>query len=329
MSSETVGVGQQVPHARHDKMPVGDVSPPPVDLAVTVEVKSQVLLPLRQTSTRPLRRAAAAGRSPACRRRAGRVCSGELRPAHLLRPAARGTDGAPFRILKFRTMKPDRRRSHQEIEAERRNYHKSDSDPRHTRVGKFLRRYSLDELPQLLNVIKGDMSLVGPRPELPEVVRRYESWQHQRHLVRPGLTGPWQVTARGDGPMHEFAHLDLAYVRQVSLRHDLSLLFRTVPPWSVERADDAASSRQPSRCHRPFPTRHCGGSTLSEVVDEFLVRQARRRDWRCRVPRLPPVRAAARARGHGGLPRQLPHRRPAQRAAPRRATTASGWCAAT
>jgi len=141
-----------------------------------------------------------------------------------------GKDGVPFSILKFRTMLPDRRSAAEPIgHADRRGYHKSDEDPRHTPFGRMLRRYSLDEVPQLVNIVRGDMSLVGPRPELTPVVRGYQPWQHQRHLVRPGLTGTWQISARGDGPMHEFLHLDLDYVARLSLRHDLALLCRTVP----------------------------------------------------------------------------------------------------
>ena len=141
-----------------------------------------------------------------------------------------GKGGQSFHILKFRTMLQDRRKTaHNITNVDRRGYHKSDADPRHTPFGRFLRRYSLDELPQLLNIVRGDMSLVGPRPELPHVVAGYEPWQHQRHLVRPGLTGPWQISARGDGPMHEFAQLDIDYVSKLSLRHDLALLRGTFP----------------------------------------------------------------------------------------------------
>ena len=141
-----------------------------------------------------------------------------------------GKDDVPFTILKFRTMLADRRLAPAPIEhAERRGYHKSDVDPRHTQFGRLLRRFSLDEVPQLVNIVRGDMSLVGPRPELPQVVRAYQPWQHQRHLVRPGLTGTWQISARGDGPMHEFLHLDLDYVARLSLAHDLALLCKTVP----------------------------------------------------------------------------------------------------
>jgi lipopolysaccharide/colanic/teichoic acid biosynthesis glycosyltransferase len=139
-----------------------------------------------------------------------------------------GFGGQPFTVLKFRTMLPDRRSARQPwASAERRVSHKCPNDPRHTRVGSFLRRWSLDELPQLVNVVRGEMSLVGPRPELPHIVDRYEPWEHARHAVRPGLTGFWQTTARRDGPMQEFTHLDIEYVRRVSFATDVRLLVAT------------------------------------------------------------------------------------------------------
>ena len=94
-------------------------------------------------------------------------------------------------------------------------------------VGRVLRRYSLDELPQLFNVLRGEMSIVGPRPELDSVVEHYPTALHQRHYVKPGLTGLWQVSARGSGPMHENGQWDLVYVDRVSLRTDLQILAKT------------------------------------------------------------------------------------------------------
>lgn len=141
-----------------------------------------------------------------------------------------GLGGTPFTVLKFRTMLPDRRarRVGEGWDGiDRRETHKTLNDPRHTRVGQFLRRWSLDELPQLVNVLKGEMSLVGPRPELPHIVERYQPWEHVRHVVRPGLTGFWQTQARADGPMQEFTHLDLEYVRTVSFATDVRLLLAT------------------------------------------------------------------------------------------------------
>lgn len=117
-----------------------------------------------------------------------------------------------------------------QIQAGRRQDHKSEQDPRHTRLGRMMRATSLDELPQLINVLRGDLSMVGPRPELPEVVATYESWQHARHDIRPGLTGLWQITKRGTGdPMHLHVDVDLHYVKQVSLGRDFLILMLTLP----------------------------------------------------------------------------------------------------
>jgi lipopolysaccharide/colanic/teichoic acid biosynthesis glycosyltransferase len=150
------------------------------------------------------------------------------RPLIFRRPRI-GKDGVPFTVFKFRTMRPDRRRRHQPVDEDRRVTHKSDRDPRHTRVGRRLRSWSLDELPQLWNVVRGDMSLVGPRPELVEVVERYEPWQHQRHLVKPGLTGLWQVSRRGEGLMYLYTDLDLEYIATMSFRTDVGILLKTLP----------------------------------------------------------------------------------------------------
>ena len=105
--------------------------------------------------------------------------------------------------------------------------HKPERDPRVTWVGRLLRRTSLDELPQLLNVLKGDMSLVGPRPELPALVERYEPWQRQRFAVPQGMTGWWQVRGRSTRPMHLHTEDDLYYVKHYSLFLDLQILLRT------------------------------------------------------------------------------------------------------
>ena len=106
--------------------------------------------------------------------------------------------------------------------------HKSGHDPRVTRVGRFLRKTSLDELPQLYNILKGDMSLVGPRPEMPYLVERYEPWQRKRFTVPQGITGWWQVNGRSDKPMHLHTEDDLYYVQNYSLLLDLRILMKTV-----------------------------------------------------------------------------------------------------
>jgi len=106
----------------------------------------------------------------------------------------------------------------------------SGTDRRITSVGRFLRKTSIDELPQLFNIIRGDMTLVGPRPEMPFIVNRYARWQHLRHLEMPGLTGLWQITCRSTVPLDRFeaTAIDLDYIRQASPAADLSLIFRTV-----------------------------------------------------------------------------------------------------
>lgn len=141
-----------------------------------------------------------------------------------------GRHGIPFTMYKFRSMAPDRRASAAAYDGpDRRVCHKRDDDPRHTSFGRLLRRSSLDELPQLWNVIRGEMSLVGPRPELPDVVARYEPWQHERHQVKPGITGFWQLSGRAGGLAYEGVELDIDYLQALSFVTDLVVLLRTVP----------------------------------------------------------------------------------------------------
>jgi exopolysaccharide biosynthesis polyprenyl glycosylphosphotransferase len=142
-----------------------------------------------------------------------------------------GRDGQLFRLWKFRSMSVDA--ENQRAELLGLNEHdgplfKIRNHPRVTRIGVFLRKYSLDELPQLINVVRGDMSLVGPRPPLPAEVAEYEGHAHRRLLVKPGITGLWQVSGRSDLAWEETVALDLRYVEDWSLGLDLVLLARTV-----------------------------------------------------------------------------------------------------
>lgn len=146
----------------------------------------------------------------------------------LFRQSRVGQHGRPFDVLKFRTMLPDRRHAQLPITfPDRRCAHKAKNDPRHTGTGRFLRQWSLDELPQLFNVARGQMSLIGPRPELPLMVAKYEPWQHVRHNVKPGMTGLWQVVARGVDPMEERTDLDVYYARSLCPALDLKILIAT------------------------------------------------------------------------------------------------------
>jgi len=149
-----------------------------------------------------------------------------------LRQSRVGRHGAEFSMIKFRTMTPDRRDDGPGVGyggSDRRQSHKSEDDPRLVPVGRRLRKWSLDELPQLFNVLRGEMSLVGPRPELASIVGHYADWQHRRHLVKPGVTGLWQITERGNGLMHERTDVDLTYISRLSLLVDLRILLCTIP----------------------------------------------------------------------------------------------------
>ena len=143
-----------------------------------------------------------------------------------------GLRGRPFTLLKFRTMVAgadlmlDQLRDQNEADGPLFKLHR---DPRVTRVGRILRRYSIDELPQLINVLKGEMSLVGPRPPLASEVALYEEWQLDRLEVRPGITGLWQVSGRSELPFEEYVHLDLFYVENWSIAYDLFILSKTIP----------------------------------------------------------------------------------------------------
>lgn len=162
----------------------------------------------------------------------------KLGPGVIFRQQRIGRHGVAFDVLKFRTMLPDRRRADMPVPfPDRRRTHKSGADPRHTPVGRFLRRWSLDELPQFFNVARGQMSLIGPRPELASVVARYQPWQHERHDVKPGLTGLWQVTARGEGPMELRTDLDIEYARRVCFGLDVRILAATATTFVTKRGE--------------------------------------------------------------------------------------------
>ncbi len=148
----------------------------------------------------------------------------------ILRQQRVGLFGKVFTLYKFRTMAPDRRGSEGEFVGEnRRRTHKSANDPRITPLGRLLRRTRVDELPQFINVLRGDVSLVGPRPEMVSIVAQYEPWQHRRHAVKPGITGLWQISETGDKLLFECTQMELEYLEDVSLSADLSIMLRTLP----------------------------------------------------------------------------------------------------
>ncbi|MDE3069040.1 MAG: sugar transferase, partial [Verrucomicrobiota bacterium] len=145
-----------------------------------------------------------------------------------------GQNGAPFTLYKFRTMATNAEQTKQELEAlneMRGPVFKLTNDPRITRIGRWLRRYSLDELPQLYNVLRGEMSLVGPRPLPLDEVRRFDDLAHRRRLsVKPGLTCLWQISGRNRiTDFKEWVRLDLEYIDHWSLWLDLRILLRTIP----------------------------------------------------------------------------------------------------
>jgi exopolysaccharide biosynthesis polyprenyl glycosylphosphotransferase len=142
-----------------------------------------------------------------------------------------GENGKIFKMIKFRSMVMDaenRQSQVADVDDQGRPVYKAKKDPRVTRVGKWLRRTSLDELPQLFNVLKGEMSLVGPRPEQPFIAKGYDHWQWQRLLVPPGVTGWWQVSGRSDLPMHLNTQYDVYYVRNYNLLLDFRILLKTI-----------------------------------------------------------------------------------------------------
>jgi exopolysaccharide biosynthesis polyprenyl glycosylphosphotransferase len=159
----------------------------------------------------------------------------------LYRSVRTGQDGRCIKVYKLRSMYVDAEHRRDELitlnESEGGMLFKIREDPRVTPVGRFLRKFSLDELPQLFNVLGGSMSLVGPRPPLPDEVERYNPHVHRRLLVKPGMTGLWQVSGRSDLSWDEAVRLDLYYVENWSLTLDLAIIARTM--WAVARARGA------------------------------------------------------------------------------------------
>ncbi len=142
-----------------------------------------------------------------------------------------GENTQPFEMLKFRTMVQNAEKlASQVVKTDERGntLHKHRNDPRITRLGHFLRRYSLDELPQAFNVLLGQMSLVGPRPEMPYLVEKYKSWQYVRFTLPQGMTGWWQITGRSDKPMHLNTEDDLYYIENYSIWLDIKIILKTV-----------------------------------------------------------------------------------------------------
>jgi exopolysaccharide biosynthesis polyprenyl glycosylphosphotransferase len=143
-----------------------------------------------------------------------------------------GRNGKPFRLYKFRTMVVEAEQQKALLETHNEGagvLFKIRDDPRITKTGAALRRWSLDELPQLINVLLGQMSLVGPRPALPEEAAKYGDYVRRRLAVRPGMTGLWQIHGRSDLPWEEAVRLDLRYVENWSLALDLLILWKTWP----------------------------------------------------------------------------------------------------
>jgi lipopolysaccharide/colanic/teichoic acid biosynthesis glycosyltransferase len=116
-----------------------------------------------------------------------------------------------------------------EIEGEATFYGKVENDHRITRIGDWMRRFSVDELPQMLNVLRGEMSLIGPRPPIPYEVEIYEDWHRSRFHVKPGITGLWQVSGRNRLPFEQMVQLDVYYIENWSLWLDIKILIRTIP----------------------------------------------------------------------------------------------------
>lgn len=143
-----------------------------------------------------------------------------------------GYKGKIFNMYKFRSMVSDAELLLKGLEGKNDvggHMFKVKHDPRVTRVGRFIRKTSIDELPQLFNVLKGDMSLVGPRPPIVRELQHYDSWHNLRLSVKPGITGLWQISGRNKLGFDEMVRLDLKYIRERGFRYDIKILLRTIP----------------------------------------------------------------------------------------------------
>ncbi|MDY3362004.1 sugar transferase [Clostridium celatum] len=152
-----------------------------------------------------------------------------------------GKDGKIFSMYKFRSMVVNAEELKQQLQSQNEMsgpMFKIKNDPRITKIGRFIRKTSIDELPQLLNVIKGDMSLVGPRPSLPKEVSQFKPWMKERLLVKPGLTCFWQVMGRNNISFEEWMKLDIKYVHEMNYWLDIKLIFKT---FFVLFGDESAS----------------------------------------------------------------------------------------
>lgn len=159
------------------------------------------------------------------------IIAADGRPV-LFRQVRVGLHGRPFTIVKFRTMVKDAEARYAEVQAmsdTRGAAFKMKDDPRVTRIGRLLRKTSVDELPQLWNVLLGEMSIVGPRPAPPREVADYDVWHRRRLSMKPGITGLWQVEARFDEDFDHRAQLDLSYIDRWSLLLDVQIIVKTIP----------------------------------------------------------------------------------------------------
>lgn len=142
-----------------------------------------------------------------------------------------GKDGKVFKMYKFRSMVVNAEELKEKLKEQNEMsgpMFKMKEDPRVTKIGKFIRKRSIDELPQLINILRGDMSLVGPRPSLPKEVEQFEGWMMERLEVKPGLTCYWQVSGRNNIDFEDWMKLDIKYVREKNTLTDIKLIFKTV-----------------------------------------------------------------------------------------------------